>query len=67
MPLKNFLNRLKFWKRTRNEPVVQSDEERLANSLRHYESYVFKTQSILMWENPSVSILSVIMVNILFW
>lgn len=66
MSIKNFFNRLKFWKRTHTEHLV-NPEDRLANKLKQYESYVFKTQSILMWENPAVSILCVISVNILFW
>lgn len=66
MSIKNFLNRLKFWKRTHTEHLV-NPEERLASKLKQYESYVFKTQNILMWENPAVSILCVIFVNILFW
>uniref|UniRef100_A0A1B6DQP4 RETREG1-3/ARL6IP-like N-terminal reticulon-homology domain-containing protein n=1 Tax=Clastoptera arizonana TaxID=38151 RepID=A0A1B6DQP4_9HEMI len=69
MSFKNVLNRLKFWKRSQNEPIdqMQSEEERIANSLRCYETYVFRAQKILVWENPISSILSVILVNFLFW
>lgn len=66
MSIKNFLNRLKFWKRTHTEHLV-NPEDKLASKLKQYENYVFKTQSILMWENPAISILCVISVNILFW
>lgn len=44
-----------------------SQEERLNRAIGPYETMVFKIQSLLIWENPVMSTIFVIGVNLLFW
>uniref|UniRef100_A0A1B6EMX1 RETREG1-3/ARL6IP-like N-terminal reticulon-homology domain-containing protein n=1 Tax=Cuerna arida TaxID=1464854 RepID=A0A1B6EMX1_9HEMI len=70
MAVSNLLNRLKFWKRTINQDPLDSQltpEHRLTITLKRYEIYLSHLQSIIMWDNPAVSVLCIVLVNILFW
>ncbi|XP_054286864.1 reticulophagy regulator 3-like [Macrosteles quadrilineatus] len=68
MAAKTFFNRLKFWKRSVNEEHQEfSSEFLLANRLKIYEKYVNQIQRIVMWENPALSIVCILSINLLFW
>ncbi|XP_046678757.1 reticulophagy regulator 3 isoform X5 [Homalodisca vitripennis] len=70
MAVNNLFNRLKFWKRTINQDPLDSQltpEHRLTITLKRYEIYLSHLQSIVMWDNPAVSVLCILFVNILFW
>lgn len=64
--LKNVFRRLRFWKRTSAEPVVSSEHD-FTRTLKRYEYFVYKIQHILLWENPSETLLTIAVVNLLFW
>jgi hypothetical protein len=51
---------------TQNIPST-SREERLNRAIGPYETMVFKLQSLLIWENPLISTIFVVGVNLLFW
>lgn len=44
-----------------------SREERLNRAIGPYETMVFKLQSLLIWENPFMSSIFVVGMNLLFW
>lgn len=73
MAVTEFLNRLKFWKRsvvfsnTISDEYFNSPEYRLANKLKRYEKYISDIENIIMWDNPVISLLCVLSVNVLFW
>lgn len=57
------------WKIRGNETAVHivTEEEHLTRALRRFEPHVIKLQRVLIWENPLISVLCVLVVNILFW
>ncbi|KAK7864537.1 hypothetical protein R5R35_007312 [Gryllus longicercus] len=70
--LMDWISRIKNWSFSRKGQHQSSDngdvsnEDNLVRALGHFEPYVMKAQSILVWENPFISVCSVILVNILF-
>lgn len=73
MAVTGFLNRLKFWKRSvvdqnvLNDQYLNCTEYRLANKLKRYEKYISEIENIIMWDNPFLSALCILFVNLLFW
>lgn len=70
MAVRNFFSRLKFWRRNINEELDTqgcNPELQLVQRLKRYEKYVSQLQSIVMWDNPTLSIICIVSVNILFW
>lgn len=69
----NWVSRAKNWLFTRSEPIEQSTVQtdsnhiQIINTLRRFEPFVLKLQRILVWENPIISCLCVLGVNVLFW
>ncbi|XP_075236945.1 uncharacterized protein LOC142333550 [Lycorma delicatula] len=64
--LRNVFRRLRFWKRTSAEPVVSSEHD-FTRTLKRYEYFVYKIQHILLWENPLETILTFVVIYLLFW
>ena len=65
----DLFSRVWHWKFTKNETavLVVTEEEHLTKALGKYESYIIKVQRVLVWENPIISILCILAVNLLFW
>lgn len=67
-----FLSRLMFWKRpvilqlSSNEHL-NSSEYRLTNKLKRYEKYLNEIENVVFWSNPIISVISILIVNLLFW
>ncbi|KAK9501662.1 hypothetical protein O3M35_012346 [Rhynocoris fuscipes] len=53
--------------RPKHNNVVLTEEQKLAYSLKPFERYLYKIQHIIKWEEPTESILYIILVNTLFW
>ncbi|XP_059476633.1 reticulophagy regulator 3-like [Neocloeon triangulifer] len=51
------------------EPSTMADsgQERISRAMRPYEAFVVCIQSLLIWENPVMSCIFVLAVNLLFW
>lgn len=67
----NLLSNLWPWNRNTNagEPnnSPETREERISRVMRPYEAFVVRLQSLLIWENPVMSCIFVVAVNLLFW
>lgn len=65
----DWFSRVFRWKNRGNETAVHivTEEEHITRALRRFEPHVIKLQRVLIWENPLLSVLCVLVVNILFW
>lgn len=65
----DWFSRFFHWKNRGNETAVHivTEEEHIIRALRRFEPHVIKLQRVLIWENPVLSVLCVLVVNILFW
>lgn len=65
----DWCSRVFRWKNRGNETAVPivTEEEHITRALRRFEPHVIKLQRVLIWEDPLLSVLCVLAVNILFW
>ncbi|XP_049777387.1 reticulophagy regulator 3-like [Schistocerca cancellata] len=68
----DWFSRMRSWKtgtgtQAEASVAVVDDDPDLERTLWRFEPYVMKVQSVLIWENPVISVFCVVVVNILFW
>lgn len=62
-PLKSFLN----YDNTVKQETADLPGHKFTAALEPWESYMMTTQSLLIWEKPSRSIIALIAANVIFW
>ncbi|XP_063232680.1 reticulophagy regulator 3-like [Bacillus rossius redtenbacheri] len=66
--VQEWFSRLLPWKKRNHAAAAStSKQDTLARTLGRFENYVVEVQKLLIWENPVYSLVSVIVVNVLFW
>lgn len=68
----DWFSRMRSWKtapgtQAEASVAVVDDDPDLERTLWRFEPYVMKVQSVLIWDNPVISVFCVVVVNILFW
>lgn len=60
----DFLSKIFFWRKLRSRDL---ERENISNEFNKWEDCVNKIQKILIWDDPVISSLSLVAVNLLFW